>query len=256
MNKFRKALLENELSLGAWVQIGNPSVGEIFARSGFDWVCVDLEHGIIDLESMANIFRAIDKYDCVPVARLPYNDPIWIHRVLDAGAGGLIIPMVNSAEEAERGVREAKYPPTGTRGFGYSRANSHGVDFDEYIASANEDIAIVAQIEHKDAIREIDAILAVDGVDGVFIGPYDLSGSMGIPGQFDAPEMVAAMKKYLAACASAGKCAGTHIVRPNEDNIAAAVADGYKLIALGVDTVFLDEMSRNSIAAAREATRR
>jgi 2-keto-3-deoxy-L-rhamnonate aldolase RhmA len=253
MNKLRKALLVNELSLGAWVQIGNPSIGEIFAKAGFDWVCVDLEHGGIDLETMTNIFRAIDKYDCVPVARLPCNDPIWIHRVLDAGAGGLIIPMVNNAEEAKRGVSEAKYPPLGTRGFGYSRANSHGVDFDEYITGANEDIAVIAQIEHKDAIENIDAILAVDGVDGVFIGPYDLSGSMGIPGEFDTPEMMAAMEKYLAACASAGKCAGTHIVRPNEKDIAEVVADGYKLIALGVDTVFLYEMSRKSITEASQS---
>ena len=136
------------------MQIGHCAVAEIFARAGFDWICVDLEHGAIDLETMTNIFRTIDAYDCIPVARLPLNDPVWIHRSLDAGARGLIIPMVQSAGEAEQSIKEAKYPPMGIRGFGYSRANMHGMDFDSYIKEANEEIAMVMQIEHKNAIAK------------------------------------------------------------------------------------------------------
>ncbi|MFI4912187.1 MAG: HpcH/HpaI aldolase/citrate lyase family protein [Sedimentisphaeraceae bacterium JB056] len=250
MNKFRNALLNKEVSLGAWMQIGHCAVAEIFARSGFDWVCVDLEHGAIDLEKMTNIFRTIDAFDCTPVARLPYNDPVWIHRSLDAGARGLIIPMVNSAQEAENAIIEAKYPPRGKRGFGYSRANMHGIDFDQYIKTANGDIAMVMQIEHKDAITNLEEISQVEGVDGFFIGPLDLSGSMGITGQLEHPDMIAALDKYKRVCKDSGLSAGMHIVRPDEKNIKSAIDQGYTLIALGLDNVFLDESSRAVLKAA------
>jgi len=215
-----------------------------------DWVCVDLEHGAIDLETMADIFRALDAFGCTTVARLPINDPVWIHRTLDAGAQALIIPMVKTAEEAEAAVSQAKYPPRGMRGYGYSRANTHGMDFDAYVNSANDDIAMIMQIEHKDAISNLDAILSVPDVDGLFIGPLDLSGSMGVTGQLDHPDMVAALSEYLAACSAHGTVAGTHIVRPTAAAIEAAVGDGYTLIALGVDNVFLDQGITAALKAA------
>jgi 2-keto-3-deoxy-L-rhamnonate aldolase RhmA len=249
-NRFKQAVLNKEVTLGAWMQLGHCSVAEIFAASGFDWVCVDLEHGAIDLEKMTDIFRTIDAYDCTPVARLPYNDPVWIHRTLDAGARGLIVPMVNSAEEADKAITEAKYPPRGKRGFGYSRANMHGIDFENYINEANSEIAIIMQIEHKDAIANLEEIAAVDGVDGFFIGPLDLSGSMGITGQLEHPSMVAALDKYKAVCKDFDLSAGTHIVRPNATNIKSAIEQGYTLIALGLDNVFLDESSKAVLKAA------
>lgn len=249
-NKFRRALLERQVTLGSWMQIGHPAGAEVLARAGFDWVCVDLEHGIIDLESTGNIFRALNGFDCVPVARLPLNDPIWIHRVLDAGARGLIIPMVKTAAEAEAAVREAKYPPRGGRGFGYSRANLYGADFSAYIASANEEIAMVMQIEHKDAIANMDAILQVEGVDGVFIGPLDLSGSMGITGQLDHPQMAAALETYRSACRAQKKSAGLHIIRPDDKSVRRALDEGYTMLALGLDNVFMEQGARASLKAA------
>jgi len=249
-NKFRRALLERQVTLGSWVQIGHPVSAEVFARAGFDWVCVDLEHGVIDLESTADIFRAMSGFDCVPVARLPLNDPIWIRRVLDTGARGLIIPMVKTAAEAEAAIREAKYPPRGTRGFGYSRANLYGADFDSYIASANDEIAMVMQIEHKDAIANLDAILQVEGVDGVFIGPLDLSGSMGITGQLDHPQMVAALDSYRSVCRLHKKAAGMHIIRPNEENVRRALGRGYTMLALGLDNLFMEQAARVALKAA------
>jgi len=251
-NTFRESLLSNTLTLGGWMQIGHPACGEVLAAVGFDWICVDLEHGAIDLESMANIFRAVSAFDCVPVARLPANDPIWIRRSLDAGAKGLIIPMIKTAREAQAAVNEAKYPPKGTRGFGYSRANMHGMRFAEYVASANDDIAMIMQIEHIDAIQELDAILAIDGVDALFIGPLDLSGSMGIVGQMEHPKMVAALEKYLVACRTHGKSAGLHIVRPHAENIKQALGQGYRLIALGLDNVFIEESAKACLALAKQ----
>ncbi len=251
-NKLRVALLERRLSLGAWIQIGHPACGEIFARAGFDWVCVDMEHGAINFESMTGIFRAIDAYDCVPVARLPANDPVWIHRALDAGARALIIPMIKTAEETRRAIHEAKYPPMGGRGFGFSRANVHGADFSDYIAEANDEIAMIMQIEHKDAIPNLDAILSVKGVDGLFIGPYDLSGSMGIPGRLDHQGMLAALETFRDACNRHGKTAGMHLVHPNPESIAKAKNDGYTLIALGADVIFLAAKATESLRVAKE----
>lgn len=250
-NKLRRALLTGTPSLGGWMQIGHPASAEVLARAGFDWVCVDLEHGAIELESLTNIFRALDALDCVPVARLPLNDPVWIHRVLDAGARALIIPMVKTAEEAEAAIREAKYPPRGVRGFGYSRANLHGADFEAYIASANDEIAMIMQIEHKDAIPNLEAILQVEGVDGLFIGPLDLSGSMGLTGQLNHPQMLAALDQYRAACRARQKAAGIHLVRPTPQTIRDALAAGYSLLALGLDTVFIEESARRCLEATR-----
>ena len=251
-NKLKAALLERKLSLGAWIQIGHPACAEIFAEAGFDWICVDLEHGAIGIETMTNIFRTIDAFDCVPVARLPINDPVWICRTLDAGARGLIIPMVKTAEEAEFAISKAKYPPRGERGYGYSRANLHGIDFENYITTANEGIAIIAQIEHKDGIDNLESILQVPDVDGVFIGPLDLSGSYGKVGQLECPEMIDAMQKYLNICEKYKKSAGMHIVRPNPENIKDALKLGYTLIALGLDNVFLDEGATNALKVIRQ----
>jgi len=251
-NKMRKTILKNGISLGTWIQIGHPAVTEILSRMGYDWICVDLEHGAIDLETMIHLFRAIEANDSVPMARLPMNDPIWIRRCLDAGAKGLIIPMINSAEEIESAIRCAKYPPRGTRGYGYSRANDYGMSFDEYIKSANETTAIIAQIEHKEGIENIDAILEVENIDGVFIGPLDLSGSFGKSGQLDCPEMKSALTRYLEACRRHKKCAGTHIVRPDEAAVRKAIEQGYKMIALGLDCVFLESASREALNAAKK----
>jgi len=250
-NKFRKALLDRKLTVGAWMQIGHPAIAEIFCKIGFDWICVDLEHGAIELETMTNIFRTIDAFDCVSVTRLPLNDPVWIHRSLDAGAKGLIIPTVKTAAEAEKAVSEAKYPPRGRRGFGYSRANMHGMDFNEYTKTANNETAMIMQIEHKDAIANLEDIVKVDGVDGLFIGPLDLSGSMGITGQLGHPDMIAALDRYRKVCQDNNKSAGMHIVRPNPENIRAAIEEGYTLIALGLDNVFLYENSKLTLKLAR-----
>jgi 2-keto-3-deoxy-L-rhamnonate aldolase RhmA len=253
-NPFRKALLERTPTFGAWMQIGHPAPAEIFGRLGYDWICVDLEHGVFDLDSMAGVFRAIDCSGAVPVARLPFADTIWIKRSLDAGARGLIVPMVNNAETARHAVRQAKYPPLGDRGFGYSRANLHGIDFASYVHDANDEIAVVMQVEHRDAIDAIDAILEVEGVDAAYIGPLDLSGSYGKTGQLDCPEMVDALERFRRACRKHGKAAGTHIVHPAAGNLEAAIADGYTMIALGLDTVFLTAGARVALEQARAAS--
>lgn len=252
-NRFRRALLDKTPTFGAWIQIAHPAVAEVLGHVGFDWIAVDVEHGVADLADIAGLFRAIELCGAVPVARLPFNDPIWIKRVLDAGAGGLIIPMVNSAADARAAVDQAKYPPLGKRGYGYSRANQYGHNFETYIREANEEVAVVMQIEHADGIAELDAILGVEGVDGAFIGPLDLSGSYGKTGQMNHPAVMAALRAFRAGCRAHSLAAGMHVVDPAPEAIEGALRDGYTMIALGLDNTLLAQAASAALEAGRSA---
>jgi 2-keto-3-deoxy-L-rhamnonate aldolase RhmA len=252
-NKFRQALLDRRPSFGGWISIADPAPAEIFARLGFEWAAVDLEHGGLDLESLTNIFRALDRFGCVPAARLPWCDPVWIKRSLDAGAQAVIVPMVNTAAQARRAVAESKYPPQGRRGFGFCRANLYGLDFGRPAAELNDEIAVIVQIEQKEAIGNLDAILSTPGVDGALLGPYDLSGSFGNSGEFDSPEMNAAVAVFLEACRRHGKAAGLYVADPAEPLIRRNLAAGYTFLALGVDTAFLAAAARQALDNARNA---
>ncbi len=249
-NPVKQALLNRELTLGGWVQIGHPAVAEIYGREGFNWVCLDCEHGDTD-GAMASVFRAVSKYPSIPFARVEENNVLKIRRALDLGAQGIIVPLVNTAEEAKQAVSAAKYPPEGIRGFAFCRANEWGIDFDEKVVEANEEIAVVAMIESRNAVENIEEILAVKGIDGVFIGPYDMSGSYGITGQTGHPVILEASRKVSEACKKYGKAAGMHIVKPTEENIENARQNGFTFLALGMDTVFLAEGTRKAIALLR-----
>jgi 2-dehydro-3-deoxyglucarate aldolase len=240
MNSVKEKLKNGQISIGGWIQIGHPAVAEIMADSGaFDWIAIDNEHGIIDLETGMNIFNAMRGTTVLPMVRVQENNEIIIRRWRDAGAHGVIIPMVNSPEQARAAVASAKYPPVGKRGFGYCRANNYGAKFDEYIKNANDDVLVIVQIEHIDAIRNIDSILAVDGVDGAFIGPYDLSGSMNLTGQLYHPDVLAACDKMLKACKKYSKAAGIHIVPVEPERIKKFASEGFTFIAASIDSVFI-----------------
>jgi len=240
-NPVRAALRRREVCLGGWIQIGHPAVAEIFARAGFAWVAVDCEHSDMDLAQAAAALRGLHGRGAVPFVRVRENQLLAIRQALDIGAQGVIVPLVHTAEDARAAVRAAKYPPQGERGFAFVRANNHGADFDAYVAAANEQVAVVVMIESRQGVENIEAILKVEGVDGVFVGPYDLSGSYGVPGQLEHPAVVAAQEKVLAVCAAAGRSAGLHLVTPSPEKIQAARARGYTFMALGMDTVFLRE---------------
>lgn len=239
MNTFRKRLLSGELLVGSWIQTGSPAAAEILAESGFDWIAADMEHSSIAIDEFTAIARGIYGRGVITAARVRENDTLAIRQVLDMGAECVIIPMVNNAEEAERAVRSAKYPPAGVRGFGYARMNNWGRDFAEYAANANEDIAVIVMIESKEAVDNIEEIVSVEGVDGVFIGPYDMSGSYGIPGQTSDPIITEACSRVAKACKRHGKAAGQHIVLPTSENVSRALSEGYSFIALGGDIIFV-----------------
>lgn len=250
-NHVRKALIDCKPTLGTWMQIGHPVPAEILANAGYEWVCVDAEHTDICIDGIIEIMRAMAHTSTIPVVRVSQNSTIEIRQMLDAGAKGIIVPMVNTAEDAEKAVAAAKYPPQGVRGFGYCRANKHGVEFDQYVKNANDDIFVVAQVEHIDGVNNIDEILAVDGIDGVFIGPYDLSGSLKIPGKLDDARVQDALQKVLDACHCAGKSAGLHVVAPEPEEIKAALNKGFTLLALSVDMLFMNRLARECLAQAQ-----
>ena len=252
-NPVRKALLERTPTFGSWIQIGPyPALAEILANAGYDWLGVDCEHSDIDIEGFTALARGMYGRGALPLARVWENDTLAIRQVLDAGAQGVIVPLVNSAEEAKKAVAAAKYPPLGVRGFCFSRMNEYGTKFDEYATSANDNIAVVVMIESKQAVENIDEILAVDGVDGVFIGPYDMSGSYGLIGQTSHPVIKDACKKVVEACQRHGKAAGLHLVKPDAGSIAKTIADGFTFIALGVDMVFLQQAAGAALGTAQK----
>jgi 2-keto-3-deoxy-L-rhamnonate aldolase RhmA len=247
-NPFRRALVERRVTVGSWIQISNPTAAEILANAGYEWIGLDIEHTDIDIGSLTGLLRGMYGRGAVPVARVATNEVMAIRRALDMGVQGVLVPLVSTAEEAKRAVAAAKYPPQGIRGFAFCRANDWGENFANYAASANDEIAVVVMIESKQGVENIDAILAVEGVDGVFIGPYDLSGSYGIVGQTQDPIVRNACREVVRACERAGKSAGLHVVDPTPDTVQGALDDGFTLICLGVDTVFLNQGAR----AARE----
>ncbi|WP_432799934.1 HpcH/HpaI aldolase family protein [Poriferisphaera sp. WC338] len=232
------------------MQIGHPVAAEVLASADFEWICVDAEHTDIIVETVSNIFRAFSNTKAVPVVRVSQNSTIEIRQMLDAGAQGIIVPMVNTRKDAEKAVAAAKYPPRGVRGFGYCRANQHGANFDNYISEANDNIFIVAQIEHIEGVKNIDAILDVDGIDGAFVGPYDLSGSLDIPGKLDDPRVQKALEDVIAACQKANKSAGLHVVAPDSEKIAEAIKKGFTFLALSVDTLFMTQCANECITKA------
>lgn len=249
--RFRAALLNRELTVGSWIQINNPTSAEVLGGVGFDWIGIDMEHTDIEIDGLMGIMRGMYGRGATPIVRVPDNDVIQIRRALDAGAGGVLVPLVGTAKEAEAAVAAAKFPPKGVRGFAFCRGNDWGAGFDDYAARANDDIAVIVMIESKEGVENIDSILAVDGVDGIFVGPYDMSGSYGIPGQTSHETVRSACLKLTEACARRGKSAGLHVVLPDAGSVKQAIDDGFTLICLGVDAVFLREGAATALRAAR-----
>jgi 2-dehydro-3-deoxyglucarate aldolase len=235
-----------EPSIGSWLSMAHPSIAEILAMAGYDWVVIETEHTAIDVSEVLRLIIAIEQRGAVPLVRLAWNDPIQAKAVLDSGAAGVLVPAVNTREDAELAVKMTKYPPLGYRGVGLARAQGYGQSFDSYVQNANSDGLLIVQIEHKDAVTNIEEILSVPGIDGTFIGPYDLSMSLGIPGQIRHPDVVAATKKVLKATLAHGLIAGMHFVQPATaaEDCRQAVAEGYRFIALGTDILFLGDSAR------------
>lgn len=245
-NAFKKAIAEGKRQIGIWCTIPDPSVAELLAGAGYDWIVLDSEHTPVTIPGILPLMQATSSYPVSAIARPGWNDMVEIKRLLDQGAQTILVPYVQTAEEAEKAVSHVRYPPRGVRGVGgATRASRYGAVKD-YTQNAEQEICLLVQVETVEALERVEEIAAVDGVDGIFIGPADFAASMGLPGQPSHPEVKAAILDGLRRIKAAGKPPG--ILTGDLDFQKEAEEAGAVFIAIGVDTVLL----RASVNAARE----
>ena len=249
----KQRLADRELTIGSWLTTDSPTVAELMAQQDFDWLVVDTEHSCIDLPGVWRLVQLLQRGRTPTLVRVGENDANLIKRTMDSGADGVIVPMVCTPEEAAHAVASVHYPPVGRRGVGLARAQGYGFGFDAYRRRLADEAIVIVQIEHYRGVENLEAIMATPGVDGYLIGMYDLSGSLGAPGRFDHPEVVAALEHVHALSRRHGYLCGIHVVPQEFEHLERAAADGYRFIAHGLDTIWLgaalkaDQAERESL---------
>ena len=238
-----------KVKIGSWITLGHSSIAEIMAQAGFDWLCIDMEHTVIDYFEAAQLIATIQAKGLAPYVRVGENNVRIIKRVLDAGAEGIVVPFVNSKVDAEKAVSSVKYPPWGQRGVNsLSRAQDYGFGFEEYALNVNEKTKVITQIEHIDAINNLEEILMVKGIDGSIIGPYDLSGSMGKPGRYEDKDVREVIRRYEVISKKLDKPMGFHVIKPDYKLVLEKLEAGYSFIAFSWDAYFLGSKCREEMA--------
>ena len=251
-NHVRRRLKAGEPSIGTWLSLPSPEAAEYCSQLGFDWLTVDSEHNPIDIRTLAQMFAAMAASNTAPMVRIPWNSGENFKRVLDAGAWGVVVPMVRTREEAELAVASARYYPEGDRSVGGGRAAmSFGTTGEHYLRHANNEILVVLQIEHMTGVENADAILSVPGVDACFIGPNDLAGSLGFPGQMHHPDVQRTIDEIIVQARAAGKAVG---VGGNSDaeSVRRNILRGATYLTLSY-AGFIGRASRALLARARES---
>ena len=243
-----KNLFRKSPSIGSWITIGHPAIAEIMADAGFHWLAVDLEHSVITIREAEELIRIIDLKGVIPLVRLSSNNEVQIKRVMDAGSHGVIVPMVRTVEDAQYAISAVKYPPKGNRGVGLARAQGYGVKFDQYSHWQKEESIVIAQIEHIEAVENLDCILSLDDVDGYIVGPYDLSGSMGIPGEFTSSQFIDVMEHIRVTAGKLNVPGGVHLIEPDPDALSNLIGEGHQFIAYSLDIRMLDVGARQGLA--------
>jgi len=245
----RKRLQNGELVLGTILSLNSPDVAEILSGVGFDWLFIDAEHSTLDPHHLQAIFQAVgESTPCV--VRLPALDEIVVKKTLDAGAAGLLAPQIHNAGQAEQLVKWGRYYPAGVRGLGFGRAQGYGLKVGEYLETANESILLSVQAESAEAVKNIEAIVQVDGLDAVLVGPYDLSASMGLPGQINHPDVQSAIHHVAEVCKAAEIPIG--IFGLTAEAVRPYIEQGFRFIVAGVDTVMLGNSARQLLDQLRD----
>jgi 2-keto-3-deoxy-L-rhamnonate aldolase RhmA len=252
---FRQRLRARAPVFLAWTSIGHPQISEIFARSGVDCIGIDLEHSTISQEQSRGIIAAAHAAGVLCLPRIASHNMEMTKRLLDSGADGLIVPMVSTPEEVEQLIAWLKYPPLGKRSYGIARAQGYGFDFAAYTQSWNDASSLIIQIETVAGVENIDRLLSYPEVDGAMIGPYDLSGSLGIPGQIDSEPVRAASQRVADACRKHGKACGTQIIDVDAAAIQAALAKGFTFIVLASDVFLLWKWAERTKGGIEDALR-
>lgn len=250
-NTIKQLWAQDKPAIGAWLGSCSPFVAEQMAHAGYDWLCVDGEHSAVDIQTAVQMMQAISSTDTIPIARVQWNDPVQVKRMLDGGAYGVVIPWVNTKAEAEQAAAACRYPPQGIRGMGPYRGMMYGGP--DYAAHANDEIACIIQIETIGAVENIDEILSVPGIDATLIGPADLAMSMGIPVKPDNPhpDHVAACAEVLAGSVRNGVTPGIYCA--HETEAARRVTEGWKFLNIGTDGQYIAQGARRGVATVRAA---
>lgn len=249
-NAFKHALAEGRQQIGLWCSLPDPYVTEFLAHAGFDWLLLDSEHSPSDLKIIGTQIAVARDANTTLIVRPPVNDTVVIKQYLDIGAQTLLLPMVNTAEEARAAVAAMRYPPTGVRGVaGTTRASRYGL-IPDYHKNAHKELCLLVQVETKTALENLEAIAAVEGVDGIFIGPSDLAASLGFPGNPYAPEVVATIETAIQRIQAAGKPAG--ILAFDEEYLHRCIAQGTTFTAVGGDIALLLGGARNLVGRFKQ----
>lgn len=251
-NHVLAAWREDKQTIGGWLSLDSALSAEMMAHAGFDWLCIDLQHGMLDYTDLKKILPAISTTNTMPFVRVPWNEPYEIMKVLDAGAYGVIVPLINNRAEAEKAVSACRYPPDGLRSLGPVRAGIYGGP--GYIQEANNEIACIVMIETAEALENLDDILSTPGVDAVYIGPSDLAYAIGIPptGDNNDPKHVATVDRIVAACKQHNVAVGIHT--GSLEYTTRYLNQGFNLVTLGTDAGFMARLAYRELRAAREDT--
>tara|TARA_A100001011_G_C14056447_1_gene734207 strand:+ start:27 stop:797 length:771 start_codon:yes stop_codon:yes gene_type:complete len=241
--KLRDKLSKGLSSCGSWQQIPNNTISEILASEGYEWISVDLEHGSIDVSQLPNLFCALEAHNVLPFARLSKADSNEAHRVLEAGAAGIIFPMIRSGNQINELIKNSIWPPNGNRGVGFSRASLHGKFFEKQKQLAEKPF-LVAMIESFEGMENIKEIIKNPYLDAIMIGPYDLSASLGVTGDFNNEKYKNALKTISTICNESSMPMGIHIIKPSKKEYKNAIANGYQFIAYSTDALFILESSQ------------
>lgn len=252
MEHLKAKLNKRELTIGSWITFSDPGVAEIMAKLGFDWLVVDMEHSGLSFSQAQEIIRVIDLCNGIPLVRVMENNPELIKRFMDIGAHGVIVPLVNSKSDAEKAVNAVKYPPIGTRGVGLSRAQNYSLDLESYRRWNQENSIVIVQVEHVKAVENLESIMSVDGIDGFIIGLYDLSGSLGVPGEFEHPKVKEALAEICHKSQKFKFLMGQHVVPPDPQLVSDKIREGIKFIGFGTDFLFLTEYTKDCLRKIRE----
>lgn len=246
--RLKSALRTRTRTIGSWLTFPCEATAEVMAQAGFEWLVLDMEHAPLDVTQAARLIRVIDLAGLAAICRLPSLDPALAKNVLDAGATGIMVPHVTSANDARRAVDAAYYPPAGTRGVGLARAQAYGVGkgLARYRRRMRDAVVVIAMIESQPGVDEVEAIAATPGLDGLLIGPYDLSASVGRIGQLDHPAVRQAQRRVREAARRAGIACGLHLVHPSAAKARQAARDGYTFLAMGVDMILLGEAAASA----------
>ena len=246
--------LSRRKAFGAWTSLGHPSITEIFSRSGVDFIGIDLEHSTISLDQAQQIIATAQAGGAACFPRVGSHNAEHVKRLLDSGADGIIFPMVSTAEQVRQIIDWCKYTPVGKRSYGVARAQGYGFGFEQYTQRWNENSTIIIQIESVEGVEAIDELLSFEAIDGVMIGPYDLSGCLGIPGQLSHARVVEACSKVVKACQLRNKACGTQIVEVSAEAVDAAFSAGYTFAVLASDVFLLwkwSERTREIVKSVR-----